>query len=150
MKIESISDYLAQKRGFTLWRNSLQAMGGEFSLFYENVCSRIAPSSSPSYSDPHFSNFSKKIFTHIHFHLSISFSFFGEYLCLSRFFSIFLVILFSFNGSFCFPIFIKALYLLGFLRSIVFHIVFHIIYMVFHMISTYHPHVFHMFFTLPI
>lgn len=38
------------------------------------------------------------------------------------FFSIFLVILFSFNSSFCFPIFIKALYLLGFLRSIVFHI----------------------------
>lgn len=86
-----------QKRGFFLCCNGLRAMGGGwFSLFYENTCSRIAPSSSPSYSDLHFSNFSKKIFNHIHFHFSISFSFFGEYLCLSRFFSLFLFILFSF------------------------------------------------------
>lgn len=64
------------------------------------------------------------------------FLFSGDPFVYLGFFSIFLVILFSFNGSFCFPIFIKALYLLGFLRSIVFHIVFHIIYMVFHMFST--------------
>lgn len=64
------------------------------------------------------------------------FLFSGDPFVYLGFFSIFLVILFSFNGSFCFPIFIKALYLLGFLRSIVFHIVFHIIYMVFHMLST--------------